>query len=940
MYRSIVGEIYLLDGSSLAYRAFFALPQEMQTASGQMTNAVFGFTSMLLNLLKDRHPEGVVVAFDRPEPTFRDTILADYKAGRPKTPDPLVEQIELIKEVVSALSIERVELPGYEADDILATLATIQRDARQAVVVVTGDRDAFQLVEDPYVKVLYNRKGVSDYVLYDEASIRERTGVLPAQYPLLAALRGDPSDNLPGVPGIGEKTAAKLINEFGDIEGIYANLSKLSPKLRQALVANEEQVRQNMVVIPLVRDLPLGEVRFQLDVSKWDPSKIKELFNLLELRSLLARAEELYSLETGHGFQDGSEGMLASDGSVATLGHEERDALDSFVADLPLSPAQVVSLLDNLVHVQVLSIHPVWVGESGRSPLLGVALATGGDKVAGAAEKGPVAVWISAENLRDSAVVSSLRALLQGEHRIEIHNGKDFMRTILPMGIDMRGLDIDTLVASYLLDPSRGGDNFGELFASFDRSDSAGRDLLSSFPEGAKQLTLDLINPSVRSQDDASKETMVQAGRNALLVLKVSPVLRDRLREEGMEALYDDIERPLVRVLARMEVVGIRVDRRYLAELSASLTTEASLLEENIKQLAGEDINPNSPSQLREVLYVKLGLAPPRKRTKTGYSTDAASLERLRGTHPIIDALLRYREVDKLRSTYGEKLIAEIGADGRIHASFNQTVARTGRLSSDHPNLHNIPVRTEEGRMFRKAFIPADGYSFLVSDYNQIELRVIAHLSQDPGLLEAFSMGMDVHRNIAARVFGIPPSEVTPTQRNRAKMVSYGLVYGMEAYGLAQRLGTSQEEATAILEAYFAAFPTVKDYMERTVAEARELGYTKTLLGRRRPLPELSSKVYRVRQAAERQAMNAGTQGLAADIFKIALVRLDQVLEERGCASRIVLQVHDEIIVEVANGEEELVQGITKDTMENAFEMSVPLEVEMSWGQSWADAKG
>jgi DNA polymerase I len=419
----------------------------------------------------------------------------------------------------------------------------------------------------------------------------------------------------------------------------------------------------------------------------------------------------------------------------------------------------------------------------------------------------------------------------------------------------------------------------------------------------------------------------------------LAPVLASALDDRGLRRLYDEVERPLVRVLARMEKVGVRVDEAELRRLYEGLVAEGRRLEEEVQELAGERFLVNSTLQLRRVLFDTLALQP-QKKTKTGFSTDAASLEKLRGQHPVIEALLRYREVEKLRSTYGESLLAEIGADGRIHATFHQTVARTGRLSSDRPNLHNIPIRTEEGRRIRRAFVPADGCRFLVADYNQIELRVIAHLAQDPGLIEAFASGQDIHRATAARIFGCDPKSVTIGQRSKAKMVSYGLAYGMEAYGLGQRLGIPTEEAAEILNAYFAAFPSVRSYMDRVVAEARDRGYTETLFGRRRQIPELSSSNFRLRQAGERQAMNAGIQGLAADIFKVALVRLDSSLEEGAYASRLVLQVHDEVILEVPPDEEQAVGALTLEAMRGACDLSVPLEVNLSWGDSWADAKG
>jgi DNA polymerase-1 len=492
------------------------------------------------------------------------------------------------------------------------------------------------------------------------------------------------------------------------------------------------------------------------------------------------------------------------------------------------------------------------------------------------------------------------------------------------LGVDFSHLDLDTAIAAYLVDPA--GDQYllEELALRY-----CGLELRA--PDAVPSGQLDLTGAATDMAEDA--------GRRAAAVARLSEPLSAALSARGLSRLYDEIERPLVRVLARMEEAGVRVDEDYLRTITKHLTEEARRLETEIQELAGEPFVVNSTKQLRDILFSKLGLAP-QKRTKTGYSTDAQSLEKLRGQHPIVESLLRYREVEKLRSTYGDSLLAEVAPDGRIHATFNQTVARTGRLSSDQPNLHNIPIRSDEGREFRRAFIPAEGCRFLVADYNQIELRVIAHLAQDPGLIEAFTSGTDIHNTTASRIFSVAAGDVTVAQRSKAKMVSYGLAYGMESYGLAQRLGIPVEEAAEILRAYFEAFPNVKEYMDRVVAEARSRGYTETLFGRRRLIPELQSGNYRIRQAGERQAMNAGIQGLAADIFKVALVRLDSALESATMTSRLILQVHDEVILEVPPTEESDAATVVLDAMTGAADLSVPLAVNLSWGNTWADAKG
>jgi len=892
--------VLLIDGNSLTYRAFFALPADLATASGQVTNAVFGFTSMLVNLLRDHQPDALVVAFDRPEPTFRHERVETYKANREAAPDILRQQMGLVRQVVESLGIPIVEAPGYEADDIIATLATQGRDRGDDVIIVTGDRDSYQLVEDPCIRVLYNRRGVSDYALYDEAGIEERTGVPPRLYPQYAALRGDPSDNLPGVPGVGEKTAAKLINTYGGIDGIYDHLDEQTPKLRENLAANEAQVRQNAEVMVLRRDVPLDltveDLRFDPDAI--DVEEVRRLFEFLEFNTLFDRLAEALGTDLGP--------------SAA-----EAVVLEAEV-DVASDPAAAASALRRLAAGDApLAIAPAWEGVEGRSPLTGLALV-----VDGAAGE---VLWIPGDLLPDDQVRDALRAVVGPEGRpLAAHQAKPLLRALAGLDVDVRSLALDTALAAYLIDPAENRYLLEELVVRY-----AG----ATIPEGdaAADGQLDL--------EGTSTPDSTLAGRRALAVDRLVEPLLDALDARGLRRLNDEIEVPLVGVLARMEDLGVGVDRDELQRLRDRLAADCDRLRQAVWDAAGHEFNVNSTPQLRQVLFDELGLVP-QKRTKTGYSTDAASLEKLRGQHPIIDHLLAYREVEKLRSTYGDGLLQEVGPDGRIHATFNQTVARTGRLSSDQPNLHNIPVRSELGREFRRAFVPAPGFKLMVADYNQIELRCIAHLAEDPGLIESFESGRDIHNETAARVFGVDPSEVTVEMRSKAKMVSYGLAYGMEAYGLGQRLNIPTEEAAQILDAYFAAFPAVKAYMERTVAEARERGYTETLFGRRRQIPELAASNYRIRQAGERQAMNAGIQGLAADIFKVALVRLDERLAAEGLQSRLILQVHDEVLLEVPPDEVDHVGKLVVEVMAGAADLRVPLEVNLSVGDSWADAKG
>ena len=891
--------LMFIDGNSLTYRAFFALPTDMSTAGGQVTNAVFGFTSMLINLWRDHEPDGIAVAFDRPEPTFRHEVVHDYKAGRETAPDILRQQMGLVREVCEVLQLPMVDAAGFEADDVIATLATQAGANGDDVLIVTGDRDAYQLVEDPHIKVLYNRRGVSDYALYDEAGIEDRTGVLPHDYVQYAALRGDKSDNLEGVPGVGEKTAAKLINTYGGIDGIYEHLDDQTPKLRSNLAEHEAAVRANVEVMELVRDVDVGLDVTGLRLQPFDADEVRKLFDFLEFRTLVDRLAEVSGADLGAT----GEGLGVLEVTMTEL--TEAAAAAGALGEL-MEPVE-----------EPLGLAASWAGEPGRSALVGLALVT--DRLDG------TAVFVPGTLLADEAVSESLGGLLgAGGRPIVAHDAKSIMRALGEVGVDLRALSLDTMLAAYLLDPAESRYLLEDLLVRY-----AQLQLPESSPAAEGQLDL----------DGDGTEPSVDAGRRALGTAWLVEPLSSALDAQGLRRLNDEIEVPLVRVLARMEQIGIGVDVDELQKLSDDLAARASTLATAITDAAGEEFNVNSTKQLRAVLFDKLGLTP-QKRTKTGYSTDAASLERLRGEHPVIDHLLEYREVEKLRSTYGEGLLAEVAADGRIHATFNQTVARTGRLSSDAPNLHNIPVRSEMGRQFRRVFVPAEGSVFLVADYNQIELRCIAHLAEDPGLIDAFEAGADIHTETASRIFDVDPATVTIDQRSRAKMVSYGLAYGMEAYGLGQRLAIPTDEAAKILDAYFAAFPRVKQYMEDTVAEARERGYTETLFGRRRQIPELSAGNYRIRQAGERQAMNAGIQGLAADIFKVALVHLDAGLDEDGLPARLILQVHDEVILEVDPERIDEVSELTREVMGGAFDLRVPLEVDLAVGASWAAAKG
>ena len=891
-----MGTHLLVDGNSLTYRAFFALPTDLATASGQVTNAVFGFTSMLAYVLDEQRPEGILVAFDRPEPTFRHEAEPTYKAQREAAPDILRQQMGLVREVLEALGIQTIDEAGWEADDLIATAVDelVARD--KGVIIVTGDRDSYQLVDDEHdVKVMYNKRGVSDYALYDEAGIAEKTGVTPDLYVQYAALRGDTSDNLPGVPGVGEKTAAKLINNYGGLDGIFEHVDDQTPKLRSNLIEHEERARKNLDLMILRHDAPVGSVDFDDLVPKPNGAEMKRLFDFLEFRALSGRITD----------------AINTMGAAVDLGpREDQQELVAEVHEVE----DAAEAARTITGVDALDIAATWIGDRGRSALSGLAIVTDPE----AAE----VVWIPGHLLDDAGIHAALAAHTD----VRGHQVKELMRSLLGLGVSLDGIALDTAIAAYLIDPAEARYDLPDLiekFTPFARpSDDAA---------GAGKLDLDGT-----SMSDAER-----AGRDALAVHHLVEPIRASLVAQGMAELYSTIENPLVMVLAKMEHVGVAVDIAELEGLNTKLTNEVESLVAELRRVADmEDLNLNSPKQLRELLYDQKGLTPIKK-TKTGPSTDAATLEKLEHEWPeFLAPLRRHREVEKLRGTYGKGLLAEVAPDGRIHATFNQTVARTGRLSSDRPNLHNIPVRSDEGRLFRRAFVASPGTELLVADYNQIELRCIAHLAADPGLLQAFNSAQDIHNATASRVFSVDPADVTLDQRSKAKMVSYGLAYGMEAYGLAQRLNIPVEEAAPILEAYFEAFPNVKAYMDATVIEARERGYTETLFGRRRPIPELVNSNFRVRQAGERQAMNAGIQGLAADIFKVALVRIDEALSRPGIESRLILQVHDEVLVEVPPAERDEIGSLVVEIMHDAADLAVPLEVNVSWGDTWAAAKG
>ena len=864
----------LIDGNSIAYRAFYALPEDLATKSGQVTNAVFGFTRMLIRLLKDFHPDGIAVAWDVSRHTFRTETYPEYKAQREKAPDHFRSQLPLMDKVLESLQITQLRMEGYEADDLIATLTKNAVEGGWEVLIVTGDRDAFQLVGGP-VRVVYTRRGISDTVIADAAYVEERYGIRPDQYVEYAALRGDTSDNLPGVPGVGEKTASRLVADHGTLDGIYGAIADQTPKLRESLAAHREQVFLNKDLMTLVDDLAIGVEIEDLHTREWDRLLVKDLFDSLEFHSMWGDLEEALPSATG---------------SAEVLEVESR---------LITTPSEIAELASRQSLVAGLVTH-------GGEPF-GLVLATGPSQsvIVPFDDAGPL-----------------LAALESGSASLVGHDLKELVRALLDLDHDVARLEMDTALAAYLVNPSQ---------RTYDLEALAERwlDIELASPDGeaaAGTLPFD-TGPNLDTE-----------GRRIEAVRRLAETMREELGDRDELELFDEFELPLVPVLARMEHVGIGVDRAYLEEMGADLRERLNLLDAQVQELAGEPFNVNSTDQLRSILFDKLGL-PIIKKTSTGKpSTDASVLKKME--HPLVDALLEYRELEKLRSTYVDGYLPLVEADGRIHTRFNQMAATTGRLSSDRPNLQNIPVRSESGRTIRRAFVAGEGAEFLVADYSQIELRVLAHMSGDPFLLEAFRVGSDIHTATAARVWGLREDEVTVEQRRTAKMINFGLLYGMEAFGLADRLGISRDEARDHIDAYFAQFVQVKEFMASVVTLARNQGYTTTLFGRRRYLPELKSDNFRIRQMGERMALNAPVQGTSADIIKKAMIQLDSGLREGGFESALILQIHDELILECPDAEMSVVEKLVVETMEGVAGLDVPLVVDVGTGPDLASVKG
>ena len=842
-------KLLLLDGHSLAYRAFYGLPPEnFTTSSGQVTNAVYGFTTMFINLMKDEKPTHVAVAFDVSRVTFRTEVFPEYKATRAATPAEFKGQVELIRDVLTALNVKSLAIPGFEADDIIATLK-VQADTHEMdIVISTGDRDSFQLIDD-HTTVLYPRKGVSDLVRMTPAALEEKYGLTPLQYPDYAALRGDPSDNLPGIPGVGEKTAAKWIQEYGSLSKLLESREQVPGKVGIALREAYEQVRLNRDLTALRHDVPLEYSIVDLLQKPAESTPVHEIFDLLEFKALRERVKPLLIV---------GEQILETSRPIST-----RTSVD----------------------------------------LVGSAIAVRGERMARTSNVGT-----------EVGTLAEFKEWLSDESEKKIaHNAKSLMHAL--HGYDISGVYRDTAISAYLVNPGQRVEDLSELCERY---------LGYPVETESDELALDL---------DGTDGPLIA---EAEAVLALAKVLEPEIERAGLAELDNTLEMPLTALLYRMESVGVAVSHQLLAELSGNFAGIAQRASEEGASMVGHEVNLASPKQLQVVLFDELNL-PKTKKNKTGFTTDSDAIDWLRtqSQHPFLEIIRTHRDFSKLKSIV-EGLERAIADDGRIHTTLAQTVTATGRLSSVDPNLQNIPVRTEEGRKIRAAFIAGEGFeSLLTADYSQIEMRIMAHLSKDVGLIAAFASGEDLHTTVACQVFSVDASAVTPEMRRQIKAMSYGLAYGLSAYGLAGQLGISDGDARNLMENYFERFGGVRDYLREVVVEARKKGYTETLLGRKRFLPDLASDNRQRREMAERMALNAPIQGTAADIVKLAMLAVDRELSAAKLKSRLLLQVHDELIIEVAPGEVDGVREIVTREMEGAYLLDVTLDVNVGVGKNW-----
>jgi DNA polymerase-1 len=886
--------LILFDGHALVHRAFHALPLLSASKTGEPTGAVYGFVLMLLKVIQDYRPTHLAVAFDRPTPTFRHLEFEEYKAQRPKAPDELVRQIGRVRDVVKAFGIPIFEMDGYEADDVLGTISRQATAEGIDTIIVTGDNDELQLVSEK-TKVLLPKRSFVESALNGPASVFEKYGITPEQIPDLKGLKGDPSDNIPGVPGVGEKTAARLIQQFGSIDGIYQRIGEVMPdKLRETLIAQEAQARQSMRLATIVTDVP---IKFELErcrAGAYDRDAVVQLFRDLEFFKVLNRLPEFDGMK-----EKAAAGRAPDDGKYTLV--DTAVALEQAVPKLSGAKSLIVRLVTER-------------RERSSAEIVGLVLGVPSDEA--------YYLPLGSAGLDLQPALEQLRPLLADERIGKLaHDGKEVIKRLAEHGVELRPLEFDTMIAAYLL-----GEKGAELPAL-------------ALSKLGLEIALPQQSPGKRSL--FTQVNVVEMAKNACAearaIDELRPLLQSELEQQGLVKLFAEVEMPLVAVLARMERNGVMLDTSLFREMSQSLGRQLVSLEEKIYGFAGQRFNINSPQQLGTVLFGELKLRGGRK-TKSGYSTDASVLEGLKDEYPIIKPILEYRQLTKLRSTYIDALPALVDPiTGRLHTTFNQVATATGRLSSSEPNLQNIPIRGELGKQVRQAFVAAPSCVLVSADYSQVELRILAHLSQDDRLLTAFREDKDIHAATAAEVFGVPITEVTPDKRRVAKVVNFGILYGMSGYGLEQATELSREQAAQFIAAYFQRYPGVKSYLEYTKQKARERGYVETVMGRRRYITDLNSGNRQVREAAERMAINMPVQGTAADIIKVAMVNLQREIDRRGLKSRPILQVHDDLLLEAPEGEVEQARDLLKEIMSGAMQLSVPLKVDVKVGRNWGE---
>ncbi|MEZ0479973.1 DNA polymerase I [Planococcus sp. SSTMD024] len=869
-------KILLLDGNSLAYRAFFALPL-LTNDNGVHTNAVYGFTTMLQKLLEEEKPTHMMVAFDAGKTTFRNEAYQEYKGGRQKTPPELSEQFPYLRKLLSAYQIKQYELDNYEADDIIGTLSLQAEQAGDQVVVVSGDKDLTQLASNSTV-VYITRKGITDIEKYTVDHIQEKYGLTPLQIIDMKGLMGDSSDNIPGVPGVGEKTALKLLAKHGSVEGVYEAIEEQKGKMKEKLVENEELAYLSKKLATIERQAPVEVSIDELDYAGPDQDELVRIWNELAFKSLLEKLD-----------------YTAEETEKEDLHFKVLETVDA-------------SLLEDgmAVHLELYDEH------YHSCDLLGVSLAS---------EKATYVIPMEVVVESDA-----LKAWLEDEAAKKyMSDSKAATAAFLRKGIKIDGVDFDLMLGAYIVNPSLKYTDLADIVREYGYSDVSTNEQV--YGKGAKKKV------------PAAADLNEHMARKARAIFNVRPIVVKKLEENEQFDLYDKLELPLAKVLGQMESLGVKVDREQLADMGVELKRKLGMIEQEIYSLAGQEFNINSPKQLGLILFEQLGL-PAIKKTKTGYSTAADVLEKLEGKHEIIHHILMYRQLGKLLSTYIEGLLKEIHQDGKVHTRFQQALTTTGRLSSTNPNLQNIPVRLEEGRKIRKAFVPSEpGWVMVAADYSQIELRVLAHMSKDESLIEAFKADLDVHTKTASDVFNVTLEEVTPDMRRAAKAVNFGIVYGISDYGLSQNLDITRKEAADFIEKYLSSFPGVQGYMTSIVEQAKKDGFVTTLMNRRRYLPDINSSNFNLRSFAERTAMNTPIQGSAADIIKQAMIEMDIALEREGLQSKMILQVHDELIFEAPAEELEKLMELVPEVMESAVKLNVPLKVDIASGDTWYDTK-